>query len=336
VDPPRIVDGLVLRHERNEDEAFLRELYASTRIDELAGVGWTPAQTQEFLRSHKEQTLNEAVGQTRHHRLDSPSAAHVQGLSDTDRPNNGPEGRLSEGSGLRDQPPAQRRRVEGCRTTSPGIAAKKGALIRSKEYAWLAIIAGVLLAAIFLTRAHADSIKAFIDHHSGSGFFLYILLNILDALIAPGATLPLIPVAVHAWGRIVAALVTTVGWTAGSLLAFLIARRWGYPIVRKMTSMERLRGAKRYIPEDLFWSIALIRLVLPMDVISYAIGLFTDISWTKYAPATALGLLPSALVLAWVGKLPHAYELIAFGIGGAVVVAYLLIVRRRPRRGHRG
>jgi uncharacterized membrane protein YdjX (TVP38/TMEM64 family) len=201
------------------------------------------------------------------------------------------------------------------------------------EYAWPAVIGGVLIAAVFVTRAQADAIKAFIDRKPSWGVFLYILLNIADALIAPGATLPLIPVAVHAWGRVVAALVTTVGWTAGSLIAFLIARRWGYPIVKKLTSLERLRGLKRYIPEDLFWSIALMRLVLPMDVISYAIGLFTDISWAKYATATALGLVPSAFVLAWLGKLPHAYELIAFGIGGAVAVAYVTVVRRRHRRG---
>ncbi len=50
VDVPPIVDPLVLRDERSEDEAFLRELYASTRIDELASVGWSPAQTDAFLR----------------------------------------------------------------------------------------------------------------------------------------------------------------------------------------------------------------------------------------------------------------------------------------------
>jgi GNAT superfamily N-acetyltransferase len=44
------VSGLVLRDERIEDEAFLRELYASTRIDELASVGWSPAQADGFLR----------------------------------------------------------------------------------------------------------------------------------------------------------------------------------------------------------------------------------------------------------------------------------------------
>ena len=199
-----------------------------------------------------------------------------------------------------------------------------------REYLWLAVVGGALIAAVLLTRAHEDSIKTFIDQKPASGLFLYILLNILDALIAPGATLPLIPVAVHAWGRVIAALVTTVGWTAGSLIAFSIARRWGYPIVRKLTSIERLRGIKKYVPEDLFWSIALMRLVLPMDLISYAVGLFTDISWSKYTAATALGLLPSALLLAWLGQLPHAYELIMVGIGGAVAVAYAVIVRRRP------
>jgi uncharacterized membrane protein YdjX (TVP38/TMEM64 family) len=199
------------------------------------------------------------------------------------------------------------------------------------EYVWLAAIGGILIAAVLLTRAHADAIETFIGRKPVWGFFLYILLNILDALIAPGATLPLIPVAVHVWGRVIAALITTIGWTAGSLIAFLIARRWGYPIVRKITSIERLRGMKRYIPEDLFWSIVLLRLVLPMDLISYAVGLFTDIRGSKYMAATALGLLPSALLLAWLGKLPHAYELIAFGIAVAVAVAYAMVVRRRHR-----
>jgi GNAT superfamily N-acetyltransferase len=50
LDGPLIVDGLVLRDEHHEDEAFLRDLYASTRIDELAGTGWSPAQTRDFLR----------------------------------------------------------------------------------------------------------------------------------------------------------------------------------------------------------------------------------------------------------------------------------------------
>lgn len=203
---------------------------------------------------------------------------------------------------------------------------------RRREYLWLAIIGAVLITAVFLVRAHAHTLRNFIDQHAFWGVFLYIVLNVLDAVLAPGATLPLIPVAVHAWGHVMAALITTAGWTAGSLIAFLIARRWGSPIVRKLTSMERLRGMKRYIPEDLFVSIVVLRLVMPMDVISYLVGLFTDIGWSKYVAATALGLTPSAFVLAYLGKLPYAYDLIAFGVSGAVLIAYVMAARRRVRK----
>src|SRR6266511_599039 len=92
-----------------------------------------------------------------------------------------------------------------------------------KQYLSLAVVAAVLVAAVWVTRSYADSLKEFIDHHAIQGVAVYIVLNILDAVIAPGATLPLIPIAVRAWGRVPAALVTTVGWTAGSLVAFYIA-----------------------------------------------------------------------------------------------------------------
>jgi uncharacterized membrane protein YdjX (TVP38/TMEM64 family) len=201
-----------------------------------------------------------------------------------------------------------------------------------REYLTLAILGAVLITAIVLVRANEEAIKSFIDERPFWGVFLYIVLNILDAVIAPGATLPLIPAAAHVWGPVLAAIVTTIGWTTGSLIAFLIARRWGYPLVKKLTSPERLKQLKKYIPEDLFWSIVLLRLVMPMDVMSYVLGLFTDISWTKYAIATALGLTPSAFVLAYVGKLPNAYDFIMLGVGAAVVVAWAMVVRRRKRR----
>ncbi len=195
----------------------------------------------------------------------------------------------------------------------------------------MALVAAVLVGAVFTVRRFAEPIRGFIDEQAFRGLFLYIALNIVDAVVAPGLTLPLIPIAVRAWGRVPAALATTAGWTAGSLIAFLIARRWGYPVVRKITSIERVRAMRRYIPEDLFWSVVLVRLVLPMDVISYVLGLFTDIGWPEYAAATALGLTPSAFLLAYFGKLPNAYEIIAFGVGAMAVVAGILISRRRKR-----
>jgi uncharacterized membrane protein YdjX (TVP38/TMEM64 family) len=200
-----------------------------------------------------------------------------------------------------------------------------------REYISLAVLATVLVAAVWLARTHAESIKEFIDHNAFQGVVVYIALNILDAVIAPGATLPLIPIAAKAWGRIPAALVTTIGWTTGSLVAFYIARRWGTPIVKKLTSIDRVKRLRPYVPKHPFWSVVLLRLVVPMDVISYVLGLFTDMTWSRYALATALGLTPSAFILTYIGKTPRGYDFIMFGIGG-VIVGWIVYSTRRGAR----
>jgi len=200
-----------------------------------------------------------------------------------------------------------------------------------REYGTLAIIAVVLMASVLVVRAHDTELTRFVDQRPIVGGSIYLLLNVLDAVLAPGVTLPLIPVAARAWGPIPAAILTTAGWTAGSLAAFLIARRWGYPLVRKLTSIERVKQLKRYIPEDLFWSVVLLRMVMPMDVISYVLGLFTDMKSSRYVVATALGVAPSAFVLAFLGKLTHAYELITFGIGAAAIAWIVMSARHRGR-----
>ena len=200
-----------------------------------------------------------------------------------------------------------------------------------KEYGTLAIIAMALMGAVLVVRAHNTELTRFVDQRPLVGGSVYLLLNVFDAVLAPGVTLPLIPVAARAWGPVPAAILTTVGWTVGSLVAFLIARRWGYPLVRKLTSIERVKRLRRYIPEDLFWSVVLLRMVMPMDVISYVLGLFTNMKWSRYVAATALGVAPSAFVLAFLGKLTHAYELITFGIGGAAIVWIVISSRQRGR-----
>jgi uncharacterized membrane protein YdjX (TVP38/TMEM64 family) len=197
-----------------------------------------------------------------------------------------------------------------------------------REYLSLAIVAAVLVSSVWFVRTHAEPLKAFIDHHAVQGVAVYVALNILDAVIAPGATLPLIPIAARAWGRVPAAFITTIGWTAGSLVAFYIARRWGSPIVKKLTSMERVKRLRPYVPQRPFWSIVALRMVVPMDVISYVLGLFTEMTWWSYALATALGLTPSAFILTFIGKTPRAYDIIMFGIGGAVVVWIVYSTRR--------
>ena len=79
--------------------------------------------------------------------------------------------------------------------------------------------------------------------------------------------------------------------------------------------MERVKRLRSHVPKNPFWSVVLLRLVMPMDVISYVLGLFTDMTWASYGLATALGLTPSAFILTYIGKTPRAYDLLARAIG---------------------
>jgi len=196
----------------------------------------------------------------------------------------------------------------------------------------VALVGGVLIGAMLLARAYSDQLSEFIEQYPFWGVFLYFLLNIVDAVIAPGATLPLVPVAAKAWGHVPAALITTAGWTAGALIAFFIAREWGAPLVRKITSLDRLKQMRKHMPEDLFWSIVLMRVVMPMDLVSYVAGLFSDMSWERYVLATAIGLTPSAFVLAYLGKKTHGYEIITLGVTAVVIVGWIVVARRRHTR----
>jgi uncharacterized membrane protein YdjX (TVP38/TMEM64 family) len=202
-------------------------------------------------------------------------------------------------------------------------------MLKRREWISLGTVAAMLVAAVWFVHQYGAQIRSFIDQHPVSGVVLYLVLNIIDAIAAPGATLPLIPVAAHTWGHVGAALLTIAGWTAGSLIAFVIARRWGAPVVRKLTSIERVKQLRRYIPDNLFGSVVVLRMVLPMDVISYVLGLFTNMSWSSYVAATALGVTPSAFLLAYLGKTPHAYTILTIVIGCGALVAIYVSTRRR-------
>jgi ribosomal protein S18 acetylase RimI-like enzyme len=48
--PCQHAEGITLRPIRPGDEGFLYDVYASTRLDELAALGWSDAQREAFLR----------------------------------------------------------------------------------------------------------------------------------------------------------------------------------------------------------------------------------------------------------------------------------------------
>ncbi|HET9641417.1 MAG TPA: VTT domain-containing protein, partial [Candidatus Paceibacterota bacterium] len=117
-----------------------------------------------------------------------------------------------------------------------------------------------------------------------------------------------------------------VGWTIGASVAFSIARRYGLPLVIRLVGERRAVDFRDRVPRtNLFASVILLRMLVPVDLLSYALGLFTDMSWRSYVVATALGVAPFGFYFAYAGTLPLWYQFLAVAI--ALVFATVIALR---------
>lgn len=152
---------------------------------------------------------------------------------------------------------------------------------------------------------------------------LYILLTTIAVVIAPISTVPFIPLAVELWGPVAAALLNIAGWVAGAVMAFLIARIFGQALVARLVGIKNLNKLERFLPRKrLFWNVVFLRLVLPVDLLSYALGLLSNMRFSSYLLATLIGVTPFSFIFTYAAELPLAYQLAA----GITIVALVVVV----------
>lgn len=194
-------------------------------------------------------------------------------------------------------------------------------LKRKKEIMILVITIILFIIASYYSQRYAEELKTWVMHGKYLGAFIYIFLVIVAIVFAPFETLPLMPVAVAIWGPMTTALLTMFGWTAGALIAFFIARRYGQKLVCRIARIGKIENMGLELDNHkVFLLIILARIILPVDIVSYAFGLFTKIHWRLYLAATIIGVVPFALIYSYGAILPLAYQIIA----GIIIFIILL------------
>lgn len=178
-------------------------------------------------------------------------------------------------------------------------------------------IALFLIAIMFLLSSYfSREYQLEIQNYIGNGFFgilLFIFVNILAVVIAPFSTLPLIPVATSMWGWFLTGVYSIVAWTIGAQIAFYISRIFGKKLVYKIVSAEKIGEIEKRIPEkNTFWSLVLLRMIVPVDILSYAVGLFSKIKAKTFLATTFIGVIPFAFIFAYIGTLSSRIQIIVF------------------------
>lgn len=202
---------------------------------------------------------------------------------------------------------------------------------------WPSVRAGLWVVLLFavglvLVQAWQGPLRGWLQGHERLGALVFVATSAL-AVLAPMLTnLPLVPLAVLAWGPLPTAAMLLGGWLIGAAAAFAIGRHARGPLLRAMPSVMRHAQVERLIhPRHRLLSLVLLRMTFPVDVLSYALGLFSPRTgaWHNLV-STALGAAPFALLFAAFPALPSSTQGWLFAACTLVFVAYAAWVLRDP------
>ncbi|MFP2896621.1 TVP38/TMEM64 family protein [Corallococcus sp. 4LFB] len=206
-----------------------------------------------------------------------------------------------------------------------------------------ALLLGLLLAGLaLLTSSEAfqsqlrrvvDAAAPVISAHPFWGAVLFVLLSALSAMLAFFSSALLLPVALQAWGKTVCALLLWVGWMLGGACAYGIARAWGRPVIRRLTSPGLLaRYEERVSRRTPFGVVLLFQLAIPSEIPGYVLGL-ARYGLRRYLAVLALAELPYAVGTVYLGaSVLERRTPVLLGLGAAGILAGLLafhLLRKR-------
>lgn len=200
--------------------------------------------------------------------------------------------------------------------------------MRSTFIVILALITvGALSIATFFWDTPVEQYGALAQENPVLSGLLFISLMFLATVVAPLSTTPIIPVAAGILDPFIVGVLSVLGWTAGAVVAFLLARRYGKPLIGRFMDMSSLERYENLIPARLeFLTLILMRMVIPVDVLSYAIGLVSGITLWRYTLATLIGVTPFSFVFAYSGAaLFEGRYLLLVSVLGTGVVLFVLV-----------
>ena len=203
---------------------------------------------------------------------------------------------------------------------------------------WLpAVRAGIAVAALFvigtvLTSKFALPIRTMLAEHAWLGIVVIVATSVVAVLLPMLTNLPLLPLAVLAYGPWWTALLLLLGWTGGAALSFWLGRHARDTILRHFPSVQRHADIDRMIHRHhRITSLVVLRMTFPVDVLSYALGLFSrSTTLAENVVSTAIGAAPFALLFAWFPALSAGAQVAVFLASALAFAAYAGWVLHRP------
>lgn len=209
---------------------------------------------------------------------------------------------------------------------------------RAVLFGTLAFVAITLLMLTAIEWVGVGRIQAYIENAGALAPFAYIALKAVTYIFAPLSAGPIQLSSGLLFGLWPGIFYSLLGEVIGGSISFLIARKWGRPVVARFVGANSITRVDRLIAGlGGWWALAYSRLFLfsIYDFVSYAAGLTTTITFRQYFLVSAvLGFIPTFIFVAIGTSLTENRGLIVplyIGVGVISVAPFAIrwLIRRK-------
>ena len=195
--------------------------------------------------------------------------------------------------------------------------------IKYLNYILGAIVATILFVVISqVAQNYSDFLQQLTKQAGISGVFAYITIMALSIVVAPIGTGFLLPIAANSWGPLLASVYSITGWTIGSMVAFWLAKKYGLKLVKNVKTVNHLQEPEKAIPRrHVFLIVVLLRIALPVDLLSYALGIFSTMGYGMFFWSTLIGISPFAIIFMYASVSSMTVQIVVSVLGSAIMFA---------------
>ena len=182
-------------------------------------------------------------------------------------------------------------------------------------------------AGLVLSMYLKEDVLEYVLMHPVMGVAAFVALAALAVVFPSFTNVMFIPIGVATFGPFWAAVLCIVGWWLGSVAAFAVGRYYEKSLLSRFPSFQNYLYIDKLVTEkNMFWKLIFLRMTFPVDVLSYALALFSKrVTHSMNAITTLIGIAPFAFVFTYAGEMMYKNVVWLTGVLAVVFIVWLII-----------
>jgi uncharacterized membrane protein YdjX (TVP38/TMEM64 family) len=176
-----------------------------------------------------------------------------------------------------------------------------------------------------IININPDSLTNMFSEYKFLSIIIYLIIMILEVIIAPFHPLLFYIVGGIIFGPLLATILAILGGAIGGIIVFFIAKKWGRKWVEKKVPENKRARFDKFSEKYGGWAVFLLRLnpLTSTDLWNYVAGI-SKIGFWPYILGTTAGLIPATFIQIYLG-VPIKNNPLFFKIFLIAIILYLII-----------